>query len=338
MRDSPLVSILVNNYNYGHFLKDAIESSLGQTYGNIEVIVVDDGSTDGSRTVIEGYGDRILPVLKQNEGQATAFDAGLKASKGEIICLLDADDTFRPDKIARIVQIFQAHPEINWCFHRLQVVDVNLNPIDLKTSSLPAAYRVTNPRGREGVFNNTPSQELDYRNQMRQGNLTFDPPPTSGLCFSRSLLSYLLPMPLPAGQKYNYDGYLKFSAAGLSPGYFLDEELATRRIHGSNDSFGDNPRLKARYCVLTAYGMRQRCPEFATYTSRLLARGIGTYWRAGEIPSEAQTALRDYLKTIPLSEKLVVGLRILSNLTHGYWSIWKPSLLLNPGRVSQKPL
>lgn len=339
MLDRPLVSILINNYNYGRFLKDAIDSALNQTYARVEVIVVDDGSTDESRSVIAAYGDRILPVLKQNEGQATAFDAGLKASKGEIICLLDADDTFQPDKIARIVQIFQAHPQIGWCFHRLQLVDVHLNPIDLTTSALPSAYRITNPEGRQGVFNDTPSQELDYRDQMRQGNLTFDPPPTSGLCFSRSLLSHLLPMPLPAGQKYNYDGYLKFSAAGLSPGYFLDEELAGRRMHGSNDSLSDDSqRLKARYCVLTAYGMRQICPDFATYASRLLARGIGTYWRAGELPPEAQTTLRCYLRTVPLQEKLLVGLRTLSNLAYGYWSIWKPAMPLSPRRVLHKPL
>src|SRR5207248_11792671 len=85
----PLVSILINNYNYGRFLRDAIDSALRQTYTNTEVIVVDDGSTDDSRQIIAGYGSRIVPVLKENGVQASAFNAGFAASKGQWICFLD---------------------------------------------------------------------------------------------------------------------------------------------------------------------------------------------------------------------------------------------------------
>ena len=63
-----LVSILINNYNYGQFLGDAIESAIAQTYNRCEIIVVDGGSIDSSREIIERYGDRIIPVLKENGG------------------------------------------------------------------------------------------------------------------------------------------------------------------------------------------------------------------------------------------------------------------------------
>lgn len=62
----PLVSIIINNYNYGRFLREAIDSALNQTYPHVEVIVVDDGSTDGSQEIITSYGDRVIPVLKEN--------------------------------------------------------------------------------------------------------------------------------------------------------------------------------------------------------------------------------------------------------------------------------
>jgi glycosyltransferase involved in cell wall biosynthesis len=69
----PLVSILINNYNYGRFLTEAIDSALNQTYSNIEVIVVDDGSTDNSQEIIKSYQDKIIPILKPNGGQASAI-------------------------------------------------------------------------------------------------------------------------------------------------------------------------------------------------------------------------------------------------------------------------
>ncbi len=74
-----LVTILINNYNYGRFLRQAIDSALDQTYTNIEVLVVDDGSTDESRSVIYSYGDRVRAVFKENGGQASTFNAGVAA-------------------------------------------------------------------------------------------------------------------------------------------------------------------------------------------------------------------------------------------------------------------
>ena len=102
----PLVSILINNYNYERFLSDAIDGALRQTYSPVEVIVVDDGSTDNSRDVIASYGSNISFVFKNNGGQASAFNTGIAASRGDIMCFLDADDFFYPEKVERVVQIF----------------------------------------------------------------------------------------------------------------------------------------------------------------------------------------------------------------------------------------
>ena len=85
----PLVSIVINNYNYARFLPEAIESALAQTYPHKEIIVVDDGSTDDSRRVMESYGDRIKPIYKKNGGQASAMNLGYEAAKGDLIYFLD---------------------------------------------------------------------------------------------------------------------------------------------------------------------------------------------------------------------------------------------------------
>lgn len=108
---NPLVSVIITNYNYGRFLSQAIESVLKQTYQNFELIVVDDGSTDNSREVIDYYGDRLIPIFQKNGGQGVAFNTGIIRAQGEIICFLDADDYFREDKIEKVVRAFEENPE-----------------------------------------------------------------------------------------------------------------------------------------------------------------------------------------------------------------------------------
>ncbi len=123
MSDNPQVSIVIDNYNYCQFLPEAIDSTLAQTYGNTEVIVVDDGSTDGSRAVIARYGDRIIPVMRDNGGQAAAFNSGLARSRGDIVIFLDSDDTLLPHIAARVVEVFKANSTVVSVHYRLKVID-----------------------------------------------------------------------------------------------------------------------------------------------------------------------------------------------------------------------
>src|SRR5262245_12737070 len=122
MSNGLLASIIIDNYNYGRFLREAIDSALGQTYPHTEVIVVDDGSTDDSREVIASYGDRIIALLKENGGQASAFNRGFAVSRGEIVCFLDADDTLLPTAMEQAVALF-AEAEVVKVHWPLWVVD-----------------------------------------------------------------------------------------------------------------------------------------------------------------------------------------------------------------------
>ena len=101
MTDRPGVSIVINNYNYGRFVGEAIDSALAQTHPLVEVIVVDDGSTDDSRAVIESYGDRIVAIFQANAGQVPACAAGFARSRYPIVVFLDSDDRLVPEAAAR---------------------------------------------------------------------------------------------------------------------------------------------------------------------------------------------------------------------------------------------
>jgi glycosyltransferase involved in cell wall biosynthesis len=108
----PLVSVVVPVYNGEKYLRQAIDSALGQTYQPLQVVVVDDGSTDASPTVVASYGERARSIRQPNAGVARARNAGLAAADGELVAFLDQDDWWLPEKVARQVECFQANPDL----------------------------------------------------------------------------------------------------------------------------------------------------------------------------------------------------------------------------------
>jgi len=118
----PRISVVINNYNYGALIDRALDSALAQDEPCTEIIVVDDGSRDESRSVLERYRERVHLIFQDNQGQAAAINAGVRASRGEFICFLDADDWWAPGKLTAIVAAFNADPHISLVYHRLQPV------------------------------------------------------------------------------------------------------------------------------------------------------------------------------------------------------------------------
>lgn len=100
----PLVSIVIPNYNGGEFLNDCIQSAINQSYSNIEIIVVDDGSTDDSGEILSHYGGQVKLIQTSNRGAAAARNLGISIAEGEFIAFLDSDDWWASDKISRQVE------------------------------------------------------------------------------------------------------------------------------------------------------------------------------------------------------------------------------------------
>src|SRR5688572_5767710 len=109
--DPPLVSVVIPTYNYGHLVAEAVDSALAQTYPAVEVLVVDDGSTDDTWDRLARYGDRIRCVRQANAGLSAARNTGIRAAHGEYVALLDSDDAFHPRKLDLQMRYLTSRPE-----------------------------------------------------------------------------------------------------------------------------------------------------------------------------------------------------------------------------------
>lgn len=113
---SPLISCIIPVYNGERYLGESLDSILAQTHQPLEIIVVDDGSTDRTATVVAGYGTRVHYLWQANQGEAAARNRGLSAAKTEFIAFIDADDLWHPEKLARQISRLHERPEIDLCF------------------------------------------------------------------------------------------------------------------------------------------------------------------------------------------------------------------------------
>jgi glycosyltransferase involved in cell wall biosynthesis len=123
----PTVSVLMTTYNYGRFIACAVDSVLRQVYpaDKLQVLVVDDGSNDETARVVRAYGDRVHYIAQDNGGQASALNRGFRAAEGEIVCLLDGDDYFYPEKVRRVAGAFRGHPNVGLVYDEFDIVDAN---------------------------------------------------------------------------------------------------------------------------------------------------------------------------------------------------------------------
>jgi glycosyltransferase involved in cell wall biosynthesis len=108
----PLVSVIIPTYNRAHTIAETIDSVLKQTYPNVELIVVDDGSKDNTQEVLRGYGARIRNIHQENAGQMAARNRGIREARGEIISFLDSDDLWLPTCLERHVHILEKAPKV----------------------------------------------------------------------------------------------------------------------------------------------------------------------------------------------------------------------------------
>jgi hypothetical protein len=213
---TPLVSIVVVNHDYEQFVGAAIESALAQTHPRTEVVVVDDGSTDGSREVIARYADRVRVVHKSNGGQGSGYNEGFAHAQGDLVVFLDSDDLLVPEAAARVAA--ELGPGVAKVQFRLRVIDVDGAVLgDYPPPDVPLARGDVVPLLLRRGF---------YSTAVGSGN-----------AYARSALAAVLPMP---EERFVHaaDGYLASAVPFEGEVRAVDECLGLYRRHARNDSAG----------------------------------------------------------------------------------------------------
>lgn len=278
-----LASIIINNYNYGRFLKDAIESALDQTYRYTEVIVVDDGSTDNSREIVDQYRDRIAVVLKENGGQASAFNAGFARSRGEVICFLDADDRLVATAIEQAVCCFRepGTTKVHW---PLWIVNEDGRRTD---KLLPGSWL---PEG--------DLQDVILRN----GPWGYATPPTSGNAWARQFLEHVFPIPEEA-YRLCADAYLWTLAPLFGLVKSLSKPQGFYRLHGQNHYRSQRFEEKLR-SELQLYN--HQCEALSVFCGELNLNADLERWMAKSWPHRLYESIQEIKALISRGDTFVL--------------------------------
>lgn len=237
----PLVSVVIDNYNYGRFLGQCLQSVLDQDYpkDRLEIIVVDDGSTDDSREVAARFKPRVTLIAQENKGQAGAFNTGFAAAQGDIVCMMDSDDYWEPDKVSSVAAAFEGS-DAGIVQHYLRDVDISGRPLNNPIPPWPPYYEV--------------KDYLDGKADLAA---------TTGLAFRRDILKKITPIP---SEVFNFlDVYLQIKGMFLAPMRNLPRILGYHRIHGGNNwaqTFMSPKKLEWDFQQLESF-KRNLAPELA---------------------------------------------------------------------------
>ena len=270
----PLVSIIIDNYNYAHFLRQCIQSTLDQRKSADEIIVADDGSTDNSLEIAEEFSRAITIIAKTNGGQASAYNSGFGFSSGDLICFLDADDLLYPNavsawKVSLAARISKLH-----CI--LDTIDAIGRPMKRKISSIIHSGEILPTYLRFG----------DYAG-----------PPSSGNVYSRTFLENIFPLP-EAEWRYGSDS-LPFHAAPLYGEIKTVPTFGAFRIHQSSSSGGLNGTSISAACQMLERDALRRVSFLAPHFKKRNLIGCNQVWSPSflKILATAATGRQDALQS-----------------------------------------
>jgi glycosyltransferase involved in cell wall biosynthesis len=266
---SPKVSVIIPTFNYAQYTKQAVESVLNQSFQNIELLIVDDGSTDETRTILRGIEDpRVTCIFQENRGVQVARNVGIRLAKGEYIAFLDADDYWMPYRLEKQISILDTFPSVALVYSLFYVVDAQGNVKGIKP---------------EKIYSGRVLEQLLLNNFI--GILTVL---VRKSCFEKEgLIDEKLTV---AG---DWEMWLRLAAKYEFVG--LNEPLASYRIHFTNAHLNRVLMYKQNIQILNKVS---RQPGVGLSTIRKAKQGCANYYiaLAGTVGCENFSLFVDYVK------------------------------------------
>lgn len=300
-----LVSVIIPTYNYGRFIAEAINSLQNQTYQDLEMIVVNDGSEDNTKDVLASIQDSRLRVFnKSNEGVSVARNKGIELSRGELLAFLDADDCWRPEKLELQVAMFKSEPSLGLVFSDLARFNNNGPMSKTHFDYIPALKQIpVRPAGVEDGY----LIEGDTFEQLT--GIPILPSWVQTAVLRKSLVSDVR---FPPGVRLNEDLHYMLQVFRRVRAGYINKPLVDVRRHGANSFEHSDEMIEPQIGVLKAIGEMELTPgQFEVLQRRLgavhRALGYRSFWNG-----EPFDAMKSYLRALALPGKKLNALKYLA--------------------------
>jgi glycosyltransferase involved in cell wall biosynthesis len=308
MEKMPKVSVVIPTYNRASFLFESINSVLKQTLQDIEIIVVDDGSTDDTREMVMKYFPMVRYIYQENQGVSIAFNNGINLALGEYVAIFADDDIMLEDALEKSVTFFNQHPEVGFCHGQNYTIDENGQSLRLRTTRGP---RVTFIRsGKEEIAN------LLFRDSIQASTVVI-----RRSCFQKV---GLFDTNLRGGE--DWDMWIRLSR--YYPVGYLSEPLVKVRIHAQNlQSQGNIDSLKKNYIARLNSVFNDS--ELGKVYAHLRRKAyFGLYCNCSKIAAEKGKriqGIRYMVKALSVCPELLFqrdGISLLLNTAKGFPPVW----------------
>ena len=264
----PLVSIVIPSFNHARYLGQAVGSVLDQTHADLELVVVDDGSTDESRAILSTLRDpRVRVELQENAGAHAAINRGLALARGELLAILNSDDRFAPGRLGRAASAFEMDPRLGLWGSYIEVIGKTGERLGVKEG-----FRNLLPVPLESPARSFQA-EPDLRLNLLLSNYWST---TSNFVFRRSVLDAAGGM---ANLRFAHDWDFAFRAMRVAPAHLEAEPLLQYRLHGSNTIHQD----RAVMVLEILWVLARHLPDYLDHPALDLSGGTGTLRRLEQL-------------------------------------------------------
>ncbi len=250
----PKVSVVIPSYNHARFLEQAVGSVLGQSYGDLELIVIDDGSQDDSLERLAAFSDsRMRVIAQENRGAHAAINRGLAAAQGDYLAILNSDDVYAPNRLERMLPILEENPAIGLLSSYIEVIDRTGKTLGIKqgyTNLEPWPLPQVKESFRGGADNRAALLTENYLAT------------TSNFLFQRSwyeTVGEFLPL------RYTHDWDFALRIARVAAIEVVCEPLLQYRIHGNNTIHENKAAMILEICWCLAVHLPRHCADRQWY-------------------------------------------------------------------------